>query len=100
MPMSTTPPSFPPPSGREGAGPRSRRQEARESRRKANLRFLFVIGVVGFIPAGIPLPGFGRLPASAPAPVAPRSAERPPYDNEPAEPAEGVPPFRVRGWLR
>jgi hypothetical protein len=73
-----------------------RRREKRIARRKAALRYALILAVIAFIPAAIPALPWAKLPEPAPAPKSPHSAEQPAYDNEPAEPAEGLSNLMIR----
>ena len=72
------------------------RREKRLARRKAALRYALVLAVIAFIPAAVPALPWAKLPAPAPEPKSPRSAEQPAYDNGPAEPAEGMSNLKIR----
>lgn len=84
----------PPPPGRRRS-PRSRREEERNARRQAGRRFIIALALVAFVPALFPSLPVNKGPEPAATPRQAHSAEQPPYDNEPAEPAEGTSLLRL-----
>lgn len=95
MNPNVTPPATPGRSaGRRGSA-RARQHEARNALRQANRRFLIVLALVALTPLFFPAVPTGALPAAEAEPKSARSAENPPYDNMPAEPAEGASSLRL-----